>query len=329
MKSVPLQSPHRRRLLTASAIAGALPQLALAQEYPTKTIRIIAPFSPGATSDVLGRAIGQKLATAWNVTVVNENKPGGGGVVGAEIVAKAPPDGHTLLAAAAAIGVIPALLPKLPFELYKDLVPITLIGTVPFMMLVHPSVPANTVQEFIAYARANPGKMNFGSGGNGTIPHMGGELMKLRAGLDMTHVPFKGGADSLTALLGGQIQMTIDGGPHVIGHIRSGALRLLGVATLQRLPEFPNTPTISESGLPGFESNAWQSLWVTGGTPPATIRKISAEVMAILRSPDIVERLKVMGVTPIGSTPAEAETFIRAETAKWAAVIKASGAKAT
>ena len=329
MKSVPLQSPHRRRLLTASAIAGALPQLALAQEYPTKTIRIIAPFSPGATSDVLGRAIGQKLATAWNVTVVNENKPGGGGVVGAEIVAKAPPDGHTLLAAAAAIGVIPALLPKLPFELYKDLVPITLIGTVPFMMLVHPSVPANTVQEFIAYARANPGKMNFGSGGNGTIPHMGGELMKLRAGLDMTHVPFKGGADSLTALLGGQIQMTIDGGPHVIGHIRSGALRLLGVATLQRLPEFPNTPTIAESGLPGFESNAWQSLWVTGGTPPATIRKISAEVMAILRSPDIVERLKVMGVTPIGSTPAEAETFIRAETAKWAAVIKASGAKAT
>ena len=188
MKSVPLQSPHRRRLLTASAIAGALPQLALAQEYPTKTIRIIAPFSPGATSDVLGRAIGQKLATAWNVTVVNENKPGGGGVVGAEIVAKATPDGHTLLAAAAAIGVIPALLPKLPFELYKDLVPITLIGTVPFMMLVHPSVPANTVQEFIAYARANPGKMNFGSGGNGTIPHMGGELMKLRAGLDMTHV---------------------------------------------------------------------------------------------------------------------------------------------
>lgn len=329
MKSVPLQSPHRRRLLTASAIAGALPQLALAQEYPTKTIRIIAPFSPGATSDVLGRAIGQKLATAWNVTVVNENKPGGGGVVGAEIVAKAPPDGHTLLAAAAAIGVIPALLPKLPFELYKDLVPITLIGTVPFMMLVHPSVPANTVQEFIAYARANPGKMNFGSGGNGTIPHMGGELMKLRAGLDMTHVPFKGGADSLTALLGGQIQMTIDGGPHVIGHIRSGALRLLGVATLQRLPEFPNTPTIAESGLPGFESNAWQSLWVTGGTPPATIRKISAEVMAILRSPDIVERLKVMGVTPIGGTPAEAETFIRAETAKWAAVIKASGAKAT
>ena len=329
MKSVPLQSPHRRRLLTASAIAGALPQLALAQEYPTKTIRIIAPFSPGATSDVLGRAIGQKLATAWNVTVVNENKPGGGGVVGGEIVAKAPPDGHTLLAAAAAIGVIPALLPKLPFELYKDLVPITLIGTVPFMMLVHPSVPANTVQEFIAYARANPGKMNFGSGGNGTIPHMGGELMKLRAGLDMTHVPFKGGADSLTALLGGQIQMTIDGGPHVIGHIRSGALRLLGVATLQRLPEFPNTPTIAESGLPGFESNAWQSLWVTGGTPPATIRKISAEVMAILRSPDIVERLKVMGVTPIGGTPAEAETFIRAETAKWAAVIKASGAKAT
>ena len=317
----------RRNFCAAGLLAGLLPRIAAAQEFPSKTVRIVAPFSPGATSDLLGRAIGQKLAAAWNVTVVNENKPGAGSVVGADFVAKSAPDGHTLLAAAAAIGVIPALLPKLPFELYRDLVPVTLIGTVPFMMLVHPSVPANSVQELVAYARANPGKINFGSGGNGTIPHMGGELLKMRAGLDMTHVPFKGGADSLTALLGGQIQMTIDGGPHVLGHVRAGTLRLLAVATLQRLPEFPGTPTIAESGFPGFESNAWQSLWVTGGTPPAIVRKISTDVMAILKQPDMIERIKAMGVTPIGGTPAEAEAFIRAETAKWGAVIKASGAK--
>ena len=318
----------RRRLFIAATAAALAPRAAPAQEYPSKTIRIVSPFSPGATSDLMARAIGPALAAAWGVNVVAENKPGGGSVVGADFVAKSAPDGHTLLAAAAAIGVIPALLPKLPFVPYKDLLPVTLVGTVPFMMLVHPSVPAKTVQEFVAYAKANPGRLNFSSGGNGTIPHMGGELLKLRAGIDMTHVPFKGGADSLTALLGGQVQMTIDGGPHVIGHIRSGALRMLGVATLQRLAEFPNTPTIAESGFPGFESNAWQSLWVTGGTPVPVVKKISTEVMRILRTPEMIERLRAMGMTPIGGTPEEAETFIRAETAKWGAVIKASGAKA-
>lgn len=320
---------HRRRFLLATAAAAALAPLpALAQQYPAKTVRIISPFSPGATSDLIARALAIPLAAAWGVPVITENKPGGGSVIGADLVAKAAPDGHTLLAAAAAIGVIPALMPKLPFQLYKDLLPITLFGTVPFMLLVHPSVPAKSVQELVAYARANPGKINFSSGGNGTIPHMGGELLKLRAGLDMTHVPFKGGADSLTALLGGQVQMTIDGGPHVIGHIRSGALRMLAVATLQRLPEFPDTPTIAESGYPGFESNAWQSLWVTGGTPPAIVKRISDDVTRIMHTPEMLAHLRGMGVIPIGSTPAEAESFIKAETVKWAAVIKASGARA-
>ncbi|MFN0164747.1 MAG: Bug family tripartite tricarboxylate transporter substrate binding protein [Burkholderiales bacterium] len=318
----------RRELLLAAAAAAATPRAVLAQEYPTKAIRIVSPFSPGATSDLVARAIGPALASAWAVPVVPDNKPGGGSIVGADFVAKAPPDGHTLLVAAAAIGVIPALHAKLPFELYRDLLPITLVGTVPFMMLVHPSVPAKTVQEFVAWARANPAKVNFSSGGNGTIPHMGGALLNMRAGLAMPHVPFKGGADSLTALLGGQVQMTIDGGPHVLGHIRSGALRMLAVATPQRLPEFPDTPTIAESGFPGFESNAWQSMWVTGGTPPAAVRKIAAEVTRIIRTPEMSERLKAMGMQPIGSSPEDAEKFIRAETAKWGAVIKASGAKA-
>ncbi len=297
--------------LLATATSSLMPLRTQAQQdYPSKTIRIISPFSPGATSDLVARALGPALASVWGVNVVAENKPGGGSVVGADLVAKSPPDGHTLLVAAAAIGVIPALLPKLPFVPYKDLQPITLVGTVPFMMLVHPSVPAKTVQEFVAYAKGNPGKINFSSGGNGTIPHMGGELLKLRAGLDMTHIPFKGGADSLTALLGGQVQMTIDGGPHVLGHIRAGSLRMLAVATPRRLPEFPDTPTIAESGYPGFESNAWQSMWVTGGTPAPIVKKISTEVMRIIRMPEMAERLRAMGMQPIGSTPEEAEIFI-------------------
>ena len=325
--SVPAACMTRREFLIAAG-AALLPGATLAQEYPSKTIRMVSPFSPGATSDLVARAIGPALAAAFGVSVVVENKPGGGGIVGADFVAKAAPDGHTLLVAAASIGVIPALHAKLPFELYRDLQPITLVGTVPFMMLVHPSVPARTVQEFVAYAKANPAKLNFSSGGNGTIPHMGGALLNLRAGLNMQHVPFKGGADSLTALLGGQVQMTIDGGPHVLGHIRSGALRMLAVATPQRLPEFADTPTIAESGFPGFESNAWQSIWVTGGSAPASARKIATEVVRIIRTPEMSERLKAMGMQPIGSTAEEAEKFIRAETAKWGAVITASGAKA-
>ena len=244
--------------------------------------------------------------------------------MGADLAAKSAADGYTLLAAAAAIGVLPALHRKLPFELYRDLQPITLIGTVPFMMLVHPSLPVKTVQEFISYTRSNPEKVNFSSGGNGTIPHMGGELLKLKADLGMTHIPFKGGADSLTALLGGQVQMTIDGGPHVINHIKNGSLRLLAVATLQRLAEFPGVATIAESGFPGFESNAWQSLWVTGGTPQARINKISQDVLAILKTAEVIEQFKKMGVVTIGSSPAEAEAFIRAETKKWGAVIQAA-----
>jgi tripartite-type tricarboxylate transporter receptor subunit TctC len=301
---------------------------AMAQEYPSKNIRIIVPFSAGATSDLLARSLAQTLGAAWKVILIVENKLGASTVIGTDLVAKSAPDGHTLLVTGAAIGVIPALMPKLPFDLYKDLQPITIIGMVPCMLLVHPTVPAKSVQELVAYAKANPGALAFSSGGNGTIPHMGGELLKMRAGLSMTHVPYKGGADSIVALLGGQVQVSIDGGPHVQGHIKSGKVRMLAVATKERLSEFPSVPTIAESGFPGFESNVWQSLWVTGGTPPAVVRKISVEVMRALRTLEMTERLLAAGVTPIGNTPEEAENFVRAETVKWGAVIKTSGAKA-
>ncbi len=298
-----------------------------AQEYPTKPIRIVAGFAPGATSDLLGRAIGDRLRVAWNATVVNENRPGAGGALAAEMVAKSPPDGHTMLIGAAAIATLPALRKDLPFELFKDLAPVTILGTVPFMLIVPPSLPVSSVQELVAYARANPGKLNFGSGGSGTIPHLGGELFRTRAGLQMTHVPYKGGAQSVAAMLGGQIELTLDGGPHVVAQVQAKAVRLLAVATLQRLPDYPDVPTIAESGYPGFEANAWQSLWVTGGTPPAVSRRINAEVVRIVRSPEMSERFRAMGVTPLANSPEEAEQFIRAETAKWTEVIRVSGAK--
>jgi tripartite-type tricarboxylate transporter receptor subunit TctC len=319
----------RRCSYPAAFVATIMISLgAVAQEYPSKNIRIIVPFSPGATSDLLARSLVQTLGAAWKVMLVVENKPGASTVIGTDLVAKSAPDGYTLLVTGAAIGVIPALIPKLPFDLYKDLQPISIIGMVPCMLLVHPTVPAKSVQELIAYAKANPGMLAFSSGGNGTIPHMGGELLKMRAGLSMTHVPYKGGADSIVALLGGQVQMSIDGGPHVQGHIKSGKVRMLAVATKERLSDFPSVPTIAESGFPGFESNVWQSLWVTGGTPAAVVRKISGEVMRVLRMSEMIERLVAVGVNPIGNAPEEAENFVRAETVKWGAVIKASGAKA-
>jgi tripartite-type tricarboxylate transporter receptor subunit TctC len=300
----------------------------LAQDYPTKNLRLVVPFSAGATSDLLARSLAQALGVAWKVLLVVENKPGASTVIGTDLVAKSASDGSTLLVTGAAIGVIPALMPKLPFELYRDLQPVTIIGVVPCMLLVHPSLPVKSVQELVTHAKSNPGTLAFSSGGNGTIPHMGGELLKMRAGLNMTHVPYKGGADAIVALIGGQVQLSIDGGPHVQGHIKSGKLRLLAVATRERLADYPNVPTIAESGFPGFESNVWQSLWVAAGTPPAIVRKISDEVMRILRTPEMTERLLAVGVTPIGNSPEEAEKFVRAETLKWGAVIKAAGIKA-
>jgi tripartite-type tricarboxylate transporter receptor subunit TctC len=310
--------------LLAAALATSA---ALAQDYPTKQIRIVSGFAPGATSDLIGRAIGDRLRVAWNATVVNDNRPGAGGALAAEMVAKSPPDGHAMLIGAAAIATLPALRKDLPFELFKDLAPVTILGTVPFMLIVQPALPVNSVQELVAYAKQNPGKLNFGSGGNGTIPHLGGELFKTRAGIQMTHVPYKGGAQSVAAMLGGQVQLTIDGGPHVVTQVQAKAVRLLAVATLQRLPEYPDVPTIAESGYPGFEANAWQSLWVTGGTPPEVVRRINAEVARIVRTPEMTERFRAMGVVPVANAPEEAEKFIRAETAKWTEVIRVSGAK--
>ncbi len=299
-----------------------------AQAFPTKPITIIVPFpAGGGTSDLLARVVAQKLTEAWGQPVIVENKPGASGNIGASMVAKAAPDGYTLLVAAAAISTAPALYKDPGFKLFENLTPVTVIGTVPFMLVVHPTLPVTNVAEFIAYAKKNPNKLSLGSGGNGTIPHLGGELLKLRAGIQFEHIPYKGGILAMNDLVGGQIQFTIDGGSHVVTQIDAGKIRLLAVTSAQRLPAYPNVPTVAESGFPGYEASAWQMLLVPGGTPKAIVDKIQQEVAKALKSPDVAERLQKLGIQPSGITPAETDAFLRAEMTKWGDVVRVTGAK--
>jgi tripartite-type tricarboxylate transporter receptor subunit TctC len=313
------------------ALGLALGATAAAQDarsFPSKPITIIVPFpSGGGTSDLLGRVIAQKLQEAWGQTVIVENRPGASGNIGAAAVAKSPPDGHTLLIAAAAISTAPALYSDPGCKLFETLAPVTVIGTVPFMLVVHPSLPVTSVAQFVDYAKKNPAKLSLGSGGNGTIPHLGGELFKMRAGIDFAHVPYKGGILAMNDLVGGQIQFTIDGGSHVVTQVDAGRIRLLAVTSAQRLPAYPNVPTVAESGYPGYEASAWQMLLVPAGTPKPIVEKLQQEVAKALRSPDVAERLVKLGIVPSGITPGEAEAFLRNEMNKWGEVVRVTGAK--
>ena len=326
-----MQAIRLVRTLVAAVIVvasiGAGP-VAHAQAYPTKPITIIVPFpAGGGTSDLLARVIAQKLSEAWGQPVIVDNKPGASGNIGAAMVAKSPPDGYTLLMAAAAISTAPALYKDPGFKLFENLTPLTVIGTVPFMLVVHPSLPVTNVAEFIAYAKANPNKLSLGSGGNGTIPHLGGELFKMRAGIQFEHIPYKGGILAMNDLVGGQIQFTIDGGSHVVTQIEAGKIRLIAVTSAQRLPAYPNVPTVAESGFPGYEASAWQMLLVAGGTPKPIVDKIQQEVAKALKSPDVAERLQKLGITSSGISTAETDAFLRAEMLKWGDVVKKTGAK--
>lgn len=324
---------HIHRLVRALGLTIGLLATAAAfgqdaRSFPSKPVTFIVPFpAGGGTSDILARLIGQKLSEAWGQPVVIENKPGAAGNIGAALLAKAPADGHTIMIAAAAISTAPALYKDTGFRHFETVQPVTLLGKVPFMLVVHPSLPVNNVAEFLDYARKNPNKMSLGSGGSGTIPHLGGELLQMRTGIQFAHVPYKGGIQAMTDLVGGHIQFTIDGGSHVVTQIDARKVRMLAVTTPQRLPQYPNTPTLAESGLPGFEASAWQMLFVTGGTPRPIVDKIQAEVSRILKTPEVSEILVKGGIVPSGLSTMETEAFLRAEMTKWAEVVKVSGAK--
>jgi tripartite-type tricarboxylate transporter receptor subunit TctC len=305
-------------------LAGTLASAASAQDYPKKPIELIVPYTAGGTTDNIARLIAQRLTEAWGATVVVNSRPGGGGSLGANVVAKAVPDGHTLLVATIGFAITPAMQ-KLPFDPIRDFAPITEIASLPLMLVVHPSVPANNLREFVAMAKAQPGKWDFASAGIGTSPHLAGEMFKAMAGVDLVHVPFKGNSEVTNALLGGHIKVYFSLVPSSLQFVRNGMLRALAVTTEQRLPYLPDVPTIAESGFPGYEISSWQGVFAPAGTPPDTHAKISGELMRMIRTPEVRLRITSEGADPVGSSPEQFTDRVQGEIAKWAKVIKAAG----
>jgi tripartite-type tricarboxylate transporter receptor subunit TctC len=327
MKSM---SRHWLQCLLATS-AAALAAFAFAQApaaYPTKPIRLVVPFPPGGATDILAREVAKHLTDAWGQSVVVDNRPGAGGNIGSELVAKAAPDGYTLEMGTVGTHAINAsLYSKMPYDHIKDFVPVILVAGVPNVLEVNPSVPVNSVQELIAYAKANPGKLNFASSGAGTSIHLSGELFKVMAGVQMTHVPYKGSAPALADLLGGQVQLMFDNLPPSLPQIKAGKLRALAVTSATRAPALPDVPTVAEAGLPGFEASSWFGVLAPAGTPPAIVMKLNAEIAKWLASPEAKEKLASVGANIAGGTPEDFARHIQAETAKWAKVVKESGAK--
>ena len=304
-------------ICAALVLAGS----ALAQAYPTRTVRLIDGFSPGGSTDIVGRLIAQKLSDSFGQPVVVENRPGAAGTVATEMVAKSAPDGHVMLIVPLTFTVSPSLY-KLPYDPVKDLLPVTLVAAAPLMLVVHPSVPVKSVAEFIAYAKANPGKLHFGSGGVGSTPHLAGEMLKSMAGIEATHVPYKGGGPALADLAGGQIQFMVENIPSTAPYVRSGKLVALGVTDVKRSLVLPEVQTLDESGLKGYQIIGWNGLFLPAGTPPAILNKLHAEVAKALALPDVKERLASMGFEGVGDSPAHFAAFVQAEMAKWAKVVK-------
>jgi len=315
-------------LLGVSAFALAAIAGAQAPAYPTKPIRLVVPFPAGGATDILAREVAKHLTDAWGQSVVVDNRPGAGGNIGSELVAKAAPDGYTLEMGTVGTHAINAsLYSKMPYDHVKDFVPVILVAGVPNVLEVNPALPVNSVQELIAYAKANPGKLNFASSGSGTSIHLSGELFKVMAGVQMTHVPYKGSAPALQDLIGGQVQLMFDNLPPSLPQIKAGKLRALAVTSAARAPALPDTPTVAEAGLPGFEASSWFGVLAPAGTPPEIVNKLNAEIAKWLASPGAKEKLANVGANIAGGTPEDFARHIQAETAKWAKVVKESGAK--
>jgi tripartite-type tricarboxylate transporter receptor subunit TctC len=319
------------RKCLAFVAALAIPLLvatsSTAQSYPAKTVRLVVPFAPGGSTDIIGRTVAQKLTELWGQTVIVDNRPGGSTVIGTDIVAKSAPDGHTLLVTPAPFTIVPSLLAKLPYDPGKDFEPITLINTTPLVVVVHPGVPARSVKELIALARAKPGSLNYGSSGSGGSNHLAGELFNAMAGVKTVHIPYKGNAPALTDLLGGHVDLVYNGLTSALPFIKAGKLRALAVTSLARAGALPELPTLDESGLKGFQAVAWNGLTAPARTSKDIVARVNADVVKIMKSPELVERLKSEGSDPVGSTPEQYAAFLREEIVKWAKVIKLANIK--
>ncbi len=317
------------RMLAASLLAtsplAALP--ALGQSWPSKPLRLVVPFAPGGSTDIVARDVAARLAPVLGQSVVVDNRPGGSTIIGTELVARAPPDGYTLLVTPAPFTINPTLQAKLPYDSQRDFTPITLINTTPLVIVVHPGVPAKTLQEFIRLARARPGTLNFGSSGTGGSNHLAGELFNVLAGTKLVHVPYKGNAPALTDLIGGHIDVVFNGLTSAIPLIRAGKLRALAVTSAARASALPELPTATEAGLPGFEATAWNGLTGPAGLPKDIVNRLAQEIARIVNSAEMRERFRNEGGDPVGSTPEQFARFLRDETEKWARIVRVSGAK--
>ena len=327
----PIHTPSKRRTLLAAlatAAIGAVPASAFAQAgYPTKPVTIVVPFAAGGTTDILARIIGQALTTELGQSVIVDNRAGAGGNIGGAMAAKAPADGYTLFMGTVGTHAINAsLYKKMPFDPIKDFAPLTRVANVPNLLVANPAQPYKTVKELIAYAKANPGKVNFGSSGNGSSIHLSGELFKSLARVDMVHVPYKGSAPAVTDLLGNQIGIMFDNMPSAIQHVRSGKLVPIAVTTAKRSPELPNVPTIAEAGVPGYEATSWFGMFAPAGTPAPVLTKLNTALVKVLNQAEVKKKINDQGAETVSETPEQFAAFIKAESIKWGKVVKESGA---
>lgn len=321
-----MPSLSKRRLLALSLSALPLARAARAQAWPDRPIRVVVPFPAGAgVLDIMARLLAQHLGPAFGQPIVIDNRPGAGGTIGADVVAKAPADGYTVLMGNPSLVVNPFLMAKMPYDPMTDFIPLTLVNTAPLLLVAHPSLPANSVTELIALARARPAQLNYGSGGVGSTPFLATELFRSMANIDVTHVPYRGGAPALADLVSGQLSFMIENMPGTLPLVKSGKLKALGVTTDHRAALAQEIPTIAESGVPGYEVVGWNGLFVVKDTPPTIAGRIYDEVAKALRSADVKTQMAALGAEPGGNTPAEFTAFVRAESARWGRIIQDKG----
>lgn len=326
--SVRTAPPAVAALLAGLSFGWAQGALAQAPAWPVKPVRLVAGFAPGGISDILARVVGAKLGEALGQPVLVENRPGAGGTIGADFVAKSAADGYTLfIGVNATQSIAPYLYTKLPYNPATDFAAITIATITPVLLVVHPTLPVKNVKDLIAIARAQPGQLNYGSTGTGALPHLTTELFSLRAGIKMNHIPYKGGAPAMIDLVAGQVSLMFDNIPTAITQVRAGKVRALGVAQAKRTPAAPGIPTIAEAGLPGFEVSSWQGFLAPAGTPPAVIDRLNGEIVKILAMPDVRDRLVSQGIEIVSSTPQAFTEMIRKDAQTWVKVVKATGTR--
>jgi tripartite-type tricarboxylate transporter receptor subunit TctC len=319
---------HRFFVAAFAAVCFALPQAAAAQAYPAKAIRFIVPFAPGGGNDILGRVVAQKLNEGFGVPVVVDNRGGAGGTIGTDITAKSPPDGYTLLINNLSLAVNITLYSKLPYDTLKDLQPVSLVGRQPNILVVHPSLPVKNLKELLALAKSQPGQLAYSSGGVGSSSHLAGELLRLIAGIDIIHVPYKGMGPAMVDLVSGQVQLSMATMASALPHVRSQRMRPIAVSTARRVAVVPEVPTMQEAGLAGYEHSTWYGILVPARTPGPVVARLNGELRKIVASDDVKQKFDPQGVEPDSSTPEEFSAFLRTEAGKWAKVVKGAGLRA-